>query len=124
MSGRRAGRELATDPLALQALYYVVSGVWPLLHLRSFMALTGPKADTWLVQTFGALVAALGATFMSASSAGERRAFERAGVATALTLAAADVWFVLRRRISPIYLADAALEVAFAAATHHRRRRN
>lgn len=31
-----------------QAAYYIVTGPWPLLSLRSFEAVTGPKADEWL----------------------------------------------------------------------------
>jgi hypothetical protein len=102
------------DPLRLQAAYYIATGVWPLLHVRSFMALTGPKRDVWLVQTFGALVAALGATLLP-HSGGNRQQQQRTAVACALTLAACELVFVGRGRISPIYLADAALELLFAA---------
>ena len=49
--------KLLRDPLLAQSVYYVSTGVWPIVHLRSFMALTGRKRDTWLVQTFGALAA-------------------------------------------------------------------
>ena len=45
----------------LQAGYYVVTGVWPLVHRRSFERITGPKVDYWLVRTVGVLVAAIGA---------------------------------------------------------------
>jgi hypothetical protein len=40
-----------------QGLVYVTSGLWPLVHLRSFEAITGPKTDRWLVKTIGALIA-------------------------------------------------------------------
>src|ERR687889_207512 len=87
----------------VQAGYYVLSGVWPLLHLRSFERVTGPKADGWLVKTVGVLVigGALGL-------AGWRRrvspevALVAAG--SAAGLAAIDVVYVGRRRISPVYL--------------------
>jgi hypothetical protein len=113
--GWPAGRRF--DALDAQALYYVVTGIWPLLHLRSFMALTGPKADTWLVQTFGGLVAALGLALVLRDG-GERGALKRVSTAAALALATADVWFVARRRISPIYLADALVELALVATAH------
>src|SRR4051812_47162991 len=45
----------------LQAAYYVATGVWPIAHMKSFEAVTGPKVDHWLVRTFGALVTAAGA---------------------------------------------------------------
>ena len=106
---------LAADPLRAQALFYMATGIWPIVHLRSFMAVTGPKRDTWLVKTFGALTASLGAAMLPRAGA-DRGTQGQLAVGTALTLAACDVVFVLRRRISPIYLADAAVELALAAA--------
>ena len=40
----------------VQAGYFVVTGVWPIVHMRSFLAVTGPKTDLWLVKTIGVLV--------------------------------------------------------------------
>jgi hypothetical protein len=80
------------------------------------MFLTGRKRDTWLVKTFGALIAGLGLSLWR-NSLGERREAAVATAATvALTLAACEAWFVTRGAIRPIYLADAVLEVGFAAA--------
>ena len=47
--------------LAAQSSYYLGTGLWPLLDRRSFEAVTGPKTDFWLVETVGAMVAAIGA---------------------------------------------------------------
>jgi hypothetical protein len=110
------------DPVRVQAAYYLATGLWPIVHLRSFVALTGPKSDTWLVQTFGALIAAVGGVLLSDEDASGRAVQARLAITSGLTLAAADAWFVARRRIRPIYLADAAVELAFAAATWRRRR--
>src|SRR5215207_8935539 len=44
----------------LQAIFYIVTGVWPFVSMRSFEAVTGPKVDRWLVKTVGALVAVIG----------------------------------------------------------------
>jgi hypothetical protein len=103
------------DPLAAQAAYYIVSGLWPVVHLRSFMALTGPKHDTWLVKTFGVAIASLGVSMVPRAGA-DRRTQRAFAVSSALALAAADAYYVARGRISPIYLADAAAELALAAA--------
>jgi hypothetical protein len=102
------------DPLTVQAAYYLATGLWPVVHLRSFMALTGPKHDTWLVQTFGVLVFGIGASLALGRS--DRRLSAMLGSTCALGLALCEIVFVARRRIRPIYLADAALELAFAAA--------
>ncbi len=107
-----------TSPvLAMMAGYYLVTGVWPLVNMRSFERVTGPKTDRWLVDTVGALILANGI----ALAAGARRRPPSAevrvlAVADALAFIAIDVVFVLRRRIRPIYLADAAVELAFLIA--------
>ena len=101
-----------------QGLYYLTTGIWPLASRRTFESITGPKRDFWLVQTVGALVGVTGASL--ALAARDRRTVEEAsiktlGIGSALSLAAVDVVFVARRRISPIYLLDAAAELALAA---------
>jgi hypothetical protein len=101
---------------AAQAAYYLATGIWPLVHLKSFEAVTGPKVDRWLVKTFGVLVAVTGAAL--AAGAGERRSRAAVvlGSGTALGLAAAEMVYVLERRISPVYLLDAAVELDIAGA--------
>jgi hypothetical protein len=42
-----------------QGAYYLLTGVWPLLSLRTFELVTGPKTDDWLVRTVGVLVLAV-----------------------------------------------------------------
>jgi hypothetical protein len=100
-----------------QASLYLATGIWPLLSPRSFQAVTGRKHDFWLAQTVGALVGVVGATLAIASV--EERSLRSAPIRTlaagsALSLAAVDIVFVTRRRISPVYLADAAAELALA----------
>jgi hypothetical protein len=100
-----------------QGAFYVMSGLWPVMHLRSFYAVTGPKTDGWLVQTVGLLLAVVGAVL--AVAAWRRRLtpeWRWLAIGIALSLAAVDVVFVARTVIPPIYLADAAGEVVIAAA--------
>jgi len=100
-----------------QGLFYVVTGLWPVLHFRSFEKVTGPKVDKWLVRTFGGLVAAVGATLIAGAFERRRsRALAILGIGSAMALGTADVWFSLRGRISKVYLGDAAAEGAIAAA--------
>ncbi len=111
--GRRPAL-LGWDELAvLQALYYLVTGLWPLLHMSSFLKVTGPKTDLWLVKTVGVLVTVI-ATVLGL--AGIRRSVNRElallGVGSAAGLTAIDVIYVARRRISPVYLLDVVPELA------------
>ncbi|AWM42321.1 hypothetical protein C1280_20300 [Gemmata obscuriglobus] len=97
-----------------QGLYFLVTGVWPLAHMESFLAVTGPKTDLWLVQTVGALIAAVGTALLLAALSG-RVTWDVAllGALTAAALAAVDITFVTRDVIPPVYLADAVPEVVF-----------
>jgi hypothetical protein len=102
---------------SLQAAFYVGTGVWPLMHRRSFEWLTGPKTDFWLAQTVGLTVAAIGMGL--AQAVARQRAvppeLRTIAATSAAGLALVDLSFVARRRISKIYLADAAAEVALVA---------
>jgi hypothetical protein len=100
-----------------QGGYYLLSGLWPIVHLGSFIAVTGPKTDYWLVQSFGALIAAIGAVFLVRGSKGQAGTTTRQfGLASASALTAIDVRFVATGTISVIYLADAAAELLLVIA--------
>jgi hypothetical protein len=102
---------------SVQAAFYVGTGVWPLLHRRSFERVTGPKTDFWLAQTVGLTVAAIGIGLGQAVSRerGVPPELRTIAAASAAGLALVDLSLVARGRISKIYLADAAAEVALVA---------
>jgi len=99
----------------IQGVFYVATGVWPLVDIVSFQVVTGPKTDLWLVRTVGVLVTVVGAVLISASRRG-RITDEIVLLATgsALGLAAIDLIYSLSGRISAVYLADAAAEIGLA----------
>ena len=104
-------------PLAIaQGAYFAATGVWPLVHMPSFEAVTGPKADKWLVRTVGVLVSVIGGVLLAAGARAKITG-EVAGLAigSAVGLGLIDTVYATRGRISRIYLADAALEAAIAA---------
>jgi hypothetical protein len=99
----------------LQGLYFLVTGIWPLASRESFERVTGPKADFWLAQTVGILVASIGSVLLL--GARRRRVnmeLEVLGAASAVGLGVVDVVFALRGRIAKVYLLDAAIEGAIA----------
>ena len=103
--------------LRAQAAYYAVTGVWPILSPGSFQLITGPKADMWLVKTFGVLVGAVGLGLATAASRDRISPEARTlAVASAAALGAADAWYVARGRIRKTYLIDAAAQAALLAA--------
>jgi hypothetical protein len=125
MTDMRQGfaHSLATVMAWLQGVYFVAFGLWPLFDIRSFQAVTGEKTDHlvtgregdhWLVNTVGALIVCIGLSLVVAAY---RRRVEwevlLLGLTSAVALATIDILYVQRQTIAPIYLADAAVEIAF-----------
>jgi len=101
----------------LQGSVYVLSGLWPIVHLRSFERITGPKPEDWLVKTVGGLIAVVGAVMLvDGLRRRPSRELRLLGLGTAAVFATIDVIYASRGRISKVYLADAALHVAIASA--------
>lgn len=95
----------------LHASYLIATGVWPLLHRRSFEAVTGPKPELWLVRTVGGLAAACGVTLATAAVRGRRPAeVQILAAAQALAFATADVYAAATR--SRVYLGDIVFQAA------------
>lgn len=107
-------RSRLARPLAWQGAYYVTGGLAPFVSRRAFEALTGPKREWWLVQTVGALTTAVGAGMLAGAARRKDPSAELVVIAggCAVALAAVDVVHVARRRISPVYLLDAAANLA------------
>jgi len=108
-----------------QGVYYMAAGIWPVLHIDSFQAVTGDKTDLWLVKTLGLLITVIGAAVFAAR---KRPALfpETFVLATgsALVLGTVDVVYALWGVISKIYLLDAvpeaALVLGWSVAWHRR----
>ncbi|HEU4700815.1 MAG TPA: hypothetical protein VFS40_16650 [Gemmatimonadales bacterium] len=97
-----------------QGIYYLLTGLWPLLHLPSFEWVTGPKTDDWLVRTVGLLVAAIGLGLLLAARRGRvAREVAVTAAAAALALAAVDVVYVADGTLRPVYLLDVPPELGF-----------
>jgi hypothetical protein len=95
-----------------QGIYWSLTGVWPLLHMPSFLWVTGPKTDLWLVRTVGVVILVVGVVLLKAGLA--RRVTPEIiwlGIGGAAGLMAIEVYYVLQEVIWPIYLLDAVLAV-------------
>jgi hypothetical protein len=102
----------ASGMARFQGSFNVIAGLWPLVHMRSFEAVSGPKTDKWLVRTVSGLLITIGVEqFRGAPSAEGAAAAKRLGIGTAVTLTAIDLVYVAKGRISKIYLLDAAVEL-------------
>jgi hypothetical protein len=100
--------------IAAQAVYYLLTGIWPLVSMGTFEMVTGPKTDDWLVQMVGLLAAAIGATLLVGAIARfPSREIVVLSVLTAIAFAAVDIVYSLNGTISRIYLADAVIQGVF-----------
>lgn len=107
------GRNSAKPLLIAQSAYYLATGIWPLISMSSFERVTGPKTDRWLVKTVGVLVTAIGGAL--AVAAAQRTVSPETrllAVASAGGLTVIDLIYVAKGSIRPVYLLDAAAELA------------
>jgi hypothetical protein len=110
---------------SLQGFYFLITGVWPLVSIETFQAVTGQKtdhlvtgreSDHWLVNTVGVLVTANSLVLLLAAWRGRPTPeVVLLGIASAVGLIAIDVIYVSREVLAPVYLADAAIELLFVA---------
>lgn len=112
--GRCRGRQKAAGQAdGVQAAYYLITGLWPLAHLRSFEALTGPKPDRFVVESTGMLFVATGATLAGAAVVADHGRPIR--VLSVLTpIVSTFVTLRHRRRVRAVYVADALAQCALA----------
>lgn len=109
MPGRRTTLQCAAG-------YYALTGAAPFLSRQAFERVTGPKTDWWLVQMVGLLTMSIAAgIFTGLHEQREPRASVTLCCAAALSFAAIDVTYAAKRRISAVYLLDAAVESAILA---------
>jgi hypothetical protein len=107
----------------IQGLYFGLTGIWPLVSVRTFKLVTGEKgktdnlqtgldADHWLLMTVSVLITAVALTLLAAAIR-KTQAVEISilGIAAASGLTAIDVIYTVRGVILPIYLLDAAIEI-------------
>jgi hypothetical protein len=95
-------------------VFNVVGGLWPLLHMRSFEAVLGPKTDRWLVRTVAGLMVTNGCCQLwAADDTRDLQQARRIGIGTAATLGGIDLIYGSTGRISRMYLVDAVLEAGW-----------
>jgi hypothetical protein len=95
----------------LQGTYFFLTGVWPILHLESFLWVTGPKTDLWLIKTVGLLIAVVGAAiFLAGIRSRVTPEIKWLAVGSAAGLAFIDVYYYLDGTLRWVYLLDAGAE--------------
>ena len=98
--------------LKVQGIYYLLTGIWPFLHLPSFLLVTGPKTDIWLVKTVGALIIVLGLVlFFAAIINIINEPVLLLALSSTLAFTLIEIYYVATGTISWVYLMDAVVEL-------------
>jgi hypothetical protein len=102
----------------IHGTYILVTALWPLLHIRSFMEVTGYKTDIWLVKTVSVILLAIAIYYLTNALFGqeERMAATAMGISLSAGLACIDFYYSSIGRIAWVYAIDGIVEVLFAAA--------
>lgn len=105
------------NPVALiQGIYFFITGIWPIFSMKTFLIITGPKTDLWLVKTVGLILASIGTVLIYAQTTGTvNPPIVLLAVGSAFCLLLVEFIYVAKRVISPIYLGDAFVELILIA---------
>ena len=103
--------------LAVQTLYYLITAIWPLFDIESFIWVTGYKTDIWLVKMVGALLIPVSVCMGSyLFIRTDYRPVIMLGGLSTIAFMAIDFYYALNDVIPDIYLVDGVLQLIFLAA--------
>ncbi len=115
-SSNDQGKDALRTVALVQGLFYAMTGFLPIVSMKTFQLITGPKRDLWLVQTVGALITVIGGVL---ALAGLRRRvapeIRMLGVGSALGLTAIDLVYYRRGVLGPVYVLDAVAELGLVS---------
>jgi hypothetical protein len=100
--------------LLVQGSYTLITALWGLIDIDSFMRVTGPKNDIWLVKTVSAILAAIGISLLAFFK--EKKPVFSAGIlgiSVAIAVAAIDFYYSGNEVIKWIYAVDGVVELVF-----------
>jgi hypothetical protein len=96
----------------MQSVFITLVALWALLDIESFMWVTGPKTDIWLVKTVSVLGLCVGITLLASYFYREiTRPVLCLTLCTPLGFTFLDVYYYLQGTIKWTYLIDAGLQL-------------
>ena len=100
--------------LWVQGTYMVLTALWGLLDIHSFMVVTGPKTDVWLVKTVSVLILCLSILFFSNLAVHSHPLpVVLTGMSASAGLAFIDFYYTLNETIRWVYAVDGGVEAGF-----------
>lgn len=111
---KRKNRKLYSILLWTQGIYTLVTALWGLLDIDSFMSVTGPKTDIWLVKTVSVLLVAIALSLLSGLIDGPYKLpIAILGISTSIAMAFIDFNYTITDTISKVYAVDGIIEILF-----------
>lgn len=99
-----------------QTVYYFLTGIWPLIHLESFLFVSGPKTDIWLVKTVGLLLLPYSLLLAYLTiSVRKNKIIALSILICCLSLLIIDLYYYIQKVIKWVYLVDCFLQAIFSA---------
>ena len=100
--------------LIVHGVYVLLTAIWALIDIGSFMSVTGPKSDIWLVKTVAVLLLpiSLCILFPLFSSINPLLSI-LVSMLSAAGLAAIDFYYTSNNTISAVYQYDGILQILF-----------
>jgi hypothetical protein len=103
--------------LLVQGIYWLLTGVWGLVDIESFMKVTGPKTDVWLVKTVSVLIVVISLSLLSSvRGRGDKMPVILLAITSCIGLAGIDFYYALNSVISRVYLLDGVVQVLLVVA--------
>jgi hypothetical protein len=96
--------------LLLQAIYYLFTGLWPVVDIVSFMNITGQKTDIWLVKMVGLLTISIAIALLSSLRSHDVKSIRLLAICAAMSYSFIDIYYAMAGIIRKVYLIDAAAE--------------
>lgn len=106
-------KKLYKAALILQGMYIFVTALWALVDIKSFMIITGPKTDIWLVKTVAVLLISISMFFLMSSAKSEDLRVCFTAFVLSFGLAYIDFFYSLNKTIRWVYALDGIIEILF-----------
>jgi len=98
--------------LWIQSIYYFLTALWAIIDINSFMWVTGPKTDVWLVKTVAVLLLAISLSlFAHLFTKSNKWPVIILCAGCCIFLAFIDFYYAGKHTISRVYFLDGIAEI-------------
>jgi hypothetical protein len=100
--------------LIAQGIYTILTSLWPIIHIKSFLFITGPKTDVWLVKLVSLLLLCMGISFlMEVSQKHLSVTIKQLALNSAVVLFVVDLYYSYYNIIPEVYVIDGFIQLLF-----------